>query len=201
VRLVQPAVAGRLLAAERKYGGFEIAGGQQDALESFLGPADRDDHMPGLGELAGWGVIDDERGFLGCIYTEFPPWPDQVSFMFSVRCKGDRLALDVLRLLLELPKGCLRTFSVTSLASGGVGLRAVDRGKLTFETRSKRAMDLYLDLTNHLVTNSAVTVSPEPLAVRDPLFVRVHPGDWLSSFHQNNQPPPTGHVHITDWED
>src|SRR5262245_56252727 len=92
------------LSHARKAGWLQLAWGQSSRLESLLGSPVVGHLLPGLGEIAGWGLVDEDRNISGAIYAGFHPNPTSVVFLLSARVvENDKLSLDPLETLAQLP--------------------------------------------------------------------------------------------------
>lgn len=202
MKFVEPATASARAVARRD-AWIELAGGTARGLEQRLGPADISDHLPGLGEIAGWGLCGGEHNEItGAIYTGFVPSPNSVSIMLSAKCHGDRLGLASLVALLDLPACCMDRFTVRSLARGSAPvMRVFDRSELVFETRSARARKLCVNLVEHLVAGAIVTSSEGPPESLFPLKVIVNEHDGVTSFTDNGVSLEFGWIAVSDWEE
>jgi hypothetical protein len=145
------------------------------ALEHRFGASTRDDFLPGLGELNGWGIVGalDSRPWSGSILTGFQPEPTSVTLHLAARVVGDRFALDALEALLTLPAGGFERFSLHSLRPPGPCLRVSDRGAPVLETRSKPAAQLARALVEHFVPGAEVSVAAGESTDASPLHVCV----------------------------
>jgi hypothetical protein len=197
MKLVTPQVAS-VRAVDGHCAWFDLAWGVAHDLQRKLGPPSIGDHLPGLGELSGWGLMSDDQKMTGAIYTGFRPRPTSVMMMLSGRCSGTALSLASLALLLELPSGCFERFTIRSLISGVPAERMSDRGETVLESRSRRALQLAELLTTHLVGDSELAISHVTAANHPPL--RVLTGDdCISRFTPGELPDPRA-VTVSDWE-
>jgi hypothetical protein len=151
---------------------MQIAWGTGVGLEERLGPATRGHHLPGLGEIAGWGVVADEEATSGMILTEFHTDPTSVVFWLSARTVGQgRLELSSVNLLTSLPQHLLGSFSMMSFVSDALATRIADRGQVAVETISNNASLVCERLITHLVAESVVQRTQVHTGVRRAVWI------------------------------
>lgn len=188
-------------ALETRSAWLELAGGTGSALERWFGEPVLDEHLPGLGEIAGWGFVDESvRPVVsGALYTGFLPEPTSVSLMLTVTCVSDTLDTSSLATLLGLPRGFLQRLAIRSLISGRPAIRVVDRGKLVGETGSEEAAILFQRLVSHLVIGGQPTAAEVEAEARPTLRVRLGDANIVSHATYGNGRPAPGEVEIVDW--
>jgi len=137
MRLVDPEIASEF-SIRTQSAWLQVGWGRATALPRFLGAPVVRDHLPGLGELSGWGILDEQYGLSGAVFTGFYPNPNMVVFMLSCDLLQSGLlssfALDV---LMDLPARMLNDFSLLSLVSGGAVIEVRDREHSVLQTKSR----------------------------------------------------------------
>ncbi len=194
-------VAASMRAIEERRAWIEAASGVAHGLDKRLGPPDVGDHLPGLGELSGWGIslATPDRNVTGAIFTGFLPRPESVLVKLSASCSGDRMTLTSLEALSALPAKCFDRLTVLSLVSGGVATRVMDRGELVCETRSAPAAALCRRLVEHLVSNASVAEELANAQHRPTLYVLPEFGH-VSRPTFGDDPKTPGWQAVRDWE-
>lgn len=202
MNIVKPAIASAQ-AIKEESAWIELAWATASGLERWLGEPDIGDHLPGLGEIAGWGLSGDARaeGITGAIYTGFYPNSDNVSLNVSATCIGDKLAMSSLVALLDLPVGCLSRLTIRTLVSSGTVMRVFDRSELVLETRSARAVALGQQLVKSLVNGAVITVSEGIAQEGCPLHVIMNDRQGVSRVRMGKDQAGPGWLTISDWED
>jgi hypothetical protein len=178
-------------------------GHRSPILEEQLGRPIVGDHLPGLGELAGWGLVDRESGFSGAIYTGFYPNPTMVDFLLSARVSGgDRMSLEPLDRLAQLPAGILEDLHILSLTGRGPAIQIRDRAKPVLDTLSRAAQTRSQKLVRHLVAGSVVTTARVDTCSHPAILVTVE-GDRVTGHreHRSTTSREPGWVEIIDWDD
>jgi hypothetical protein len=186
------------LAVDRRCAWTDLAWGVAHDLEQKLGPPSVGDHLPGLGELLGWGILSDDETVTGAIYTGFRPHPTSVMIMLSGRCSGTALSISSLALLLELPSRCFDRLTIRSLVSECPATRIADRGEVVLETRSDRAAQLAERVTNHLVSDAKLEISA--VTAQTNLRVFVSTGKECIDRFIPSEETRDGLLALSDWE-
>lgn len=172
LEIVAPNVASDV-ATSFRMAWSELAYGEAERPERHLGQPWVAEFLPGLGEIAGWGLVvtNDGRSASGSIYTGFLPAPHRISVMLSSAVVDGYMTIDSMTALMELPSGCLHDFAIRSLVTRGPALR-VTRGKtVVLETSSKRAAKLASELVQHLVGGGPAKVVEVASVDRPRLYV------------------------------
>jgi hypothetical protein len=179
-------------------------GHRSPAMDERLGRPVVGHHLPGLGELAGWGLVDKDRGFSGGIYTGFFPDPTSVEFLLSARVvHGDRMSLESLDRLAELPAGILENLQIRSLLSRGPATRIQDRSRFVVDTLSRRALTICEELLAHLVSGSAVQVTRVDACNHPSVLVAVEDDRVidLREIDKSKASGEPGWIEVVDWDD
>ena len=167
-----PASKANELARANDAAWIELASARGAHLERALGRGELGEHLPGLGEIVAWGIVDasDLGEVTGAICTGFLPDPESVSVLLSARRDGSTLSLASLDPLLRLPRSVFSRFALRSFVTEGVASRLTHDDALVLETRSKAALDLAQRLLEHLVGRRGVVASVQ-VHERPPFYV------------------------------
>lgn len=173
--------------------------GRARSLETQLGAGEVGDFLPGLGELRGWGLID-EGIVSGAILTGFAPAPESVSILLTAQRAGNLLRISSLAGLSSLPAGCLDEIGIRSLLSSGPCRQVLDRGKVILETRSVEAAALCRELAQHLVRGPVIEEAAGTVEPRAELLVACDERGVVTDFAMGPMSPAKSQwVAIADW--
>ena len=188
----------------RREAWFDVAWGIEGDLSPLGPPSEPKEWFGGLGDMRARGFLIPvgEKIIAGGIFTDFPFHSDLVSIMTSTDIDGDRMSLDSLRCLLQLPRCTISKFMVRSLAVKGEVAFVQTRGNEPFETASPAAAALYRQLVQHFSpTPVEITTHHGPPSARVPQYARIGENNNGEGYANRIVENSVGWETVRDWDD